>query len=93
MIAMSSIPVASKSFIARRVSDEAILISEEGDVLHTLNETGSFIWAQVDGTRSLSEIRTLLCEEFEVAEDRAEQDIMAFVEELHRKGILRIRTG
>lgn len=92
MIAMSAVPVADASFIARRIQGETILINDTGDMLHTLNETGSFLWSCVDGARSLNDILGLLCAEYEIAVERAQQDMTAFIEELQRKGIVRIRT-
>jgi hypothetical protein len=92
MIAMSSIPSTDDTFIARTIEGETILINDKGDMLHTLNRTGSFIWARVDGAKSLRDILGLLCAEYDIAEERAEEDIRAFVEELQRKGIVRIRT-
>ena len=92
MIAMSGVPVADPRFIARRIEAETILINEKGDMLHTLNETGSFIWTCVDGAKTLKDILGLLCTEYDITEERAEEDIRAFVEELQQKGIVRIRT-
>ena len=58
--------------------------------LHTLNPVGSFVWALCDG-RSLAALVEAVQAEFEVAEDRARNDVSAFVEELHGLGALELQ--
>ncbi len=82
------VPVQAEGLTVRQVGNEAIILTEEGEELHTLDETGTFVWKAIDGKKSLSQILDLICAEYEVAHDRARVDLFVFVEALKGKGII-----
>ena len=45
--------------------------------VYTLNETGAFIWEQIDGKKSLRNIEAVISE-YEITEE-AERDMMEFL--------------
>jgi hypothetical protein len=90
MISRSAVPCPAASLVARKVGEETILVSAKGDMLHTLNATGSFIWENIDGKRSIGDILVLMREEFELPDERAEVDVSRFLEELAEKGVVNI---
>ena len=81
---------------ARCVEGQALVITPQNSTLHTLNETGTYIWEQSDGTRTLEAIVDRLCEEFEAEDGHAldvasiRADAESFVVEAEAKGILRV---
>lgn len=88
MASLESVPVPVDAFAVRGVGDETILLAEEGEELHTLDEVGTFIWRAIDGVRTLREILGRVCDEYEVSEDVAAQDLLRFADELAQKGIV-----
>jgi hypothetical protein len=90
MINRSTIALPATSLVARKVGEETILVSDRGDMLHTLNATGSFIWERLDGRRSIGDIISLMREEFEISDEGTEADVERFIEELAEKGIVKI---
>ncbi|MCP4501583.1 MAG: PqqD family protein [Deltaproteobacteria bacterium] len=84
---------------ARCVDGQALVITPQDSTLHTLNETGTYIWEQSDGTRTLSDIVKLLCEEY--GDDEGESidvnairtDAETFVKDAEKKGILRVLSA
>lgn len=90
MIGRSAVPTPATSLVARKIGEETILVNEKGDMLHTLNETGSFIWENIDGKRSIGDILALMREEFELPDEGPEVDVSRFIEELADKGIVNI---
>ena len=88
MIASDTIPVSNDTFTVREIGEEIIFLSEEGNMLHTLNELGSFVWKCIDGTRSVGDILKLMCEEYDVSRDKAEKDLIEFLSELTTKKII-----
>jgi hypothetical protein len=82
------VPVPNDSFTIREIGDETIILSEEGNMIHMLNEVGSFIWKKIDGVRTLESIVELLTSEFDVSDAQAAQDVSAFVAELSAKGLV-----
>ena len=52
--------------------------------VYTLNETGAFLWEQLDGKRNLGEIISLLTNEYDIDEVTAENDVAEFVEKMRK---------
>jgi hypothetical protein len=86
---LQSIPAANPAFTVRDIGDETVIISEKGDMLHTLNEVGTAIWRNIDGKRSVQELLGLLLGEFDVPETKARGDILGFLKELESKEIIK----
>jgi hypothetical protein len=89
MITLKSVPVKQDGFTVRAIDDETIFVNDRGDTLHSLNETGSFIWGRIDGKTALGELLELLRAEYEAASHDSEDDLFKFIGELAEKGIVR----
>jgi Coenzyme PQQ synthesis protein D (PqqD) len=77
---------------AWRVYDgEAVIVSPEDSMLHTLNRVGTLIWEAADGRTTLEAIVGRVCDIFEVDHATAARDAAAFVERLRVRGLLTIR--
>ena len=87
-----SVPVYWLEFQRNRsfweLLDQEIILTEEGEELHTLDETGTFVWKAIDGKKSLSRILDLICLECEVTHEGARDDLIVFLEALKGKGII-----
>ncbi len=84
---LKSVPSHSRSVVTRKTGSEYILVPVSNNIadmesLYTLNETGAFIWEQIDGKRSISEIITLLQQEYEIDEKSAVADVSDFFEKM-----------
>lgn len=84
----------SEDVVARKIEDEIIivpLVSGIGDMedeLFTLNGTGEAIWDRLDGTKSLNDIVADLSAVYEDSEVSIEEDVVGFVKELAKRGII-----
>lgn len=87
---MKSIPVKQDCFTVRVIDDETIFVNEKGDMLHSLNETGSFIWSRIDGKTTLEGLLGLLRAEYDVPAAGSAEDLTRFLGELEEKGIVRL---
>lgn len=79
--------------VFRRIADEIILVPirrNVGDVecIYTLNEVGARIWALIDGTRRVEEIRDRIVGEFEVSQGEAEEDLLRVLEQFDEIGAI-----
>ncbi|MEW6111772.1 MAG: PqqD family protein [Thermodesulfobacteriota bacterium] len=89
---LDEIYVPSQDVVAREIEGEVIIvplvsgIGDMDDELYTLNETGRAVWKLLDGKRTLKEVTEELLGEFEGEE--IIQDVLGFVAELLRLGIL-----
>ena len=87
MTSAKSVPSHLPSVVSRKTGNEYVLVPVTGNIadmdsVYTLNETGAFIWEQIDGNRSVGEITSLVMEEFNVEEMDAQADVLEFMEEL-----------
>jgi hypothetical protein len=74
---------------AWRVYDgEAVIISPDDSILHTLNAVGTLIWEAADGKTPVGAVVGRICDEFEVEPEPAERDAMAFIETLCQRRLL-----
>ncbi len=64
------------------IDEATIIISPNDSVMHELNDTGSFLWKNIDGRRSAADLASLLGENYEVAPDVAQTDTQSLLEKL-----------
>ena len=89
----------SENVVAREIEGEVIIvpltsgIADAEDELYTLNSIGQAIWKKLDGNRSIRDVVALLAEEFESPIEKIEEDVLGFVQELTKRGILVVVGG
>jgi hypothetical protein len=80
--------------IQRQIAGETLLIPIRGqlallDRIFALNPVAAFIWEQLDGRRSMGDIRQGVLAAFAVAPESAEADIREFVDSLRQANLIR----
>jgi hypothetical protein len=93
-IAASGIWQKNPALAWREIDEETVIISPSESVMHELNDTGSFVWRNIDGYRSAEELAKLLVEQYEVTQEIALADTLSLLEELSaRKLLLPVEGG
>jgi hypothetical protein len=87
----TAFPKRREGIAAQIVDGEAVLLDIEGGEYFALNSVGSRIWELSDGTRSTAEIVSVICDEFDVAEDVAAADAGEILDELEKEKLV-VRT-
>lgn len=77
----------NENFVFRKIEDETILVPIKDNVgdmgsIYNLNEVAAFVWEQLDGQKSLRDIKHRLSEEYEVSAKEAEDDLSAYITQL-----------
>ena len=80
-------------YVMRKFLDEYLLIPVNSpemkkSQLAILNPVGQFLWEQLQDERTLDELVTTVCTEFEVDGETATEDIWGFLEILRSKDCL-----
>lgn len=88
MVSLNQIPVPKTDVIGQRIDQELVLVLTDKAQVKVINESGAFIWQQVDGSRSIREIAELVSQEYEIDIAQAEEDVLSFIIELADKGVL-----
>ncbi len=70
------------------IGGDYIILDRDGEQVHQLNETASFIWTLIDGERRVDEIVDALCEAYDVPRERAHRDVNDVIESFVAAGLL-----
>jgi len=89
MTGLKSILSQSASIVTRKTGNEYVLVPITNNIadmnsVYTLNETGAFIWEQIDGKRSIGEIITAVTAEYDIDFRNAEAAVFSFVENMSK---------
>jgi hypothetical protein len=88
MITASLYPIPSPDTISRVLEGETVLVLPTRGLVNVLNELGQYVWNLIDGHRSVEDIVTEVCNEYNVSSEQARQDVMSFLQLLSEKGAL-----
>jgi hypothetical protein len=80
-------------FVTRRVAGETIIVpvsSRVGDLdaIYTLNGVGSDIWSLLESPKSIDDIVTALCDEYDASRESISRDVHEFLAELETNGLI-----
>ena len=89
MTGLKSILSHSPSIVTRKTGNEYVLVPIANNIadmhsVFTLNETGAFIWEQINGERSVEEIIAALTSEYNIENESAEKDVFTFIEDMRK---------
>jgi hypothetical protein len=95
MVDVNTIVTRNKDVAWRIIEGEAILISAEDSMLHSLDEVGTRIWELADGSSTVKEIAQKIFDEYEIDLETAENDVAEFVTNLasEKLNLLVISSG
>ncbi len=74
--------------LVREVGDGMVIMPPEGEVTHTLGPLECFIWGQFTGKNSQQAIIAAILEQYDVPEDVAREDLLAFTAQLQTMGLI-----
>jgi hypothetical protein len=89
MTALKAVLSHSPSVVTRKTGSEYVLVPITNNIadmnsVFTLNETGAFIWEQINGERSIQELIDSLTEEDEIDKNTAEKDVFLFIDKMQK---------
>ena len=77
----------NEDFVYRKIENETILVPIKNNVgdmgcIYNLNEVGAFVWENLDGEKTLDDLKNMVTEEFDVSIHGAETDLCEFINDL-----------
>ena len=89
MTGLKAILSHSPSVVTRKTGNEYVLVPITDNIadmnsVYTLNETGAFIWEQINGKRNVEEIIGAVTEEYDIDKATAETDVFSFIENMSK---------
>ncbi len=94
MMTLDTIPSHSPAIVTKNTGEEYVLVPVINNIadmesLFTLNETGAFIWEQIDGKKSVRQIVMALTREYDIPERIAEDDVLEFIDNMREYLIIK----
>lgn len=83
----------SPDVISQEVSGETVLLDLESENYFGLDEVGTRIWQLIKETNDLNAIFNTLLEEYEVTEERLQQDITVLLTEIEGLGLITLQAA
>lgn len=89
MTGLKSVLSHSPSVVTRKTGNEYVLVPIANNIadmnsVYTLNETGAFIWEQIDGKKTTEEIIAALTAEYDIDNKSAEADVLSFIDNMSK---------
>ncbi len=81
--------IPNTNFIERDLGDEIVIMSQDGQEIHSFEDTAIAIWKLIKTGSSPDNIVAEIQNEFEVEEELAKQDLSGFLVDLKHKGIIK----
>jgi len=92
-ISKASTIVAIKDQLSADLKGEAVILNCVNGVYYGLNEVGNVIWAFVQQPRKVAEITAKIENEYDVAPDVCERDVLALLGQLAEAGLIEVRDA
>jgi hypothetical protein len=85
--------VRSDSVVSRAIAGETLVVPVRGNVgdlasIYSLNAVGSTIWQALEKPRVSDELAELIASEYEVTAQRAQEDVLKFLDEMRSSGLI-----
>jgi methyltransferase-like protein len=89
MTDLKSILSHSPAIVTRKTGNEYVLVPIANNIadmnsVFTLNETGAFIWEQINGKRSIEELIEAVTGEYDIDAETAKEDVLLFIENMSK---------
>ncbi len=88
MMRRESHPRRADRVVAQQVSGSAVLLNPDNGEYYALDGVGERVWELCDGTRSVPDLVSLLCQEYEVSATTMEVDLLELLKDLARERLV-----
>lgn len=82
-----------EGILAQEARGQTVLLRLEDGGYYALDEVGARIWELCDGSRAIAQIVDVLCDEFDAPEAIVRADVLEFIDDLRREGLLVLDTA
>lgn len=88
MISLQSYIIRNKEMLWRTVEEEVFIINADGQNIHVLNKTASYIWELAEKKIPICDIVKSIYDRFDIDEETARADTVELVSQMLNKNII-----
>jgi hypothetical protein len=85
--------VLSDEQVSTTLGDETVILGMEDGVYYGLDAVGARVWALLASPHRVSELVRIVTGEFDVTPERCERDVLALLDELSARRLIREAAG
>lgn len=89
-ITLETSVVRSEGLVSADVGDEVVMLHLEKNAYYDTDPVGAYIWRRLTEPVRVRELRDDLLQRYEVSPETCEADVLAFLREAHREGVIRL---
>lgn len=93
MVTRESIVEVAADVIFQELDGEAVLLNMQSEIYFGLDSMGTRIWQLLKEHGTLETVGRILMEEYDVAENELQRELLEFVDKLHSKGLVKVVQG
>ena len=76
------------AIVSRLLEDEAVLVHPTQGEVKVLNELGAYLWARLDGQKTIAVLADQIQADYEVSLGEAQHEALAFLQEMYNRGLI-----
>lgn len=89
-ISLTTVVARNEAVVFTEIDDVVVMMDVDEGRYYELDEVGARVWAVLESSASVAAICDVLLEEYEVAPEVCQRDVLQFVTEAHDRGVIRI---
>ncbi len=78
--------------ISTSLDDEVVVMSIDHGNYYSMDTTGSYIWQLMETPLKIDTLCTQILQHFDVSGEQCENDLLAFVHELEKEGLISVTS-
>jgi hypothetical protein len=91
-ISLSTILVAAREQVSSELAGGVIMLDLKSGVYYGLEDVGARIWALLQEPISVSNIRDILLDEYDVSAEQCERHLLQLLEEMESRALIEIKN-
>jgi len=91
-ISLDSVVAASSELVTANLDGEVVILGFQSGSYFGLDQVGALVWDLLQKPHTVIELRDRILEEYEIDQDRCEQDLLNLLGELLDKRLIEIKV-
>jgi Coenzyme PQQ synthesis protein D (PqqD) len=93
IVSERSTVVAAEDQVSCNLASEAVVLDLRAGVYYGLNTVGARIWNLIQEPKTVRQICEAIVEEFDVAPDRCQRDLVVILSDLATRGLIKVEDA
>jgi Coenzyme PQQ synthesis protein D (PqqD) len=90
-LSLHTVVVAAPEQVSCPLGEESAILNLKNSVYYGVNPVGSRVWELLKQPKSISELRDVLLDEYDVDQERCVQDLLALLQKMWDEGLIEVR--